>query len=101
MNEETRPMISCIMPTFNRRPFVPNAIRYFLRQDYENKELIIIDDGVDDVKDLIPQTGNIRYFRLDAKISLGAKLNLACEYARGNIIANWDDDDWYASRRLS
>src|SRR5665213_3603909 len=101
MNEETRPMISCIMPTFNRRPFVPNAIRYFLRQDYENKELIIIDDGEDVIMDLVPQADNIRYFRLDAKISLGAKLNLACEYARGNIIANWDDDDWYASRRLS
>ena len=101
MNKEDLPMISCIMPTYNRRQFVPNAIRYFLRQDYENKELIIIDDGDDIVKDLIPQAGNIRYFRLDAKISLGAKLNIACEYARGNIIANWDDDDWYAFWRLS
>src|SRR6185312_1784874 len=30
----------------------------------------------------------------------GAKLNLACQYAEGNIIANWDDDDWYAEWRL-
>ncbi|MGN6532847.1 MAG: glycosyltransferase [Ginsengibacter sp.] len=94
-------MISCIMPTYNRRQFVPNAIRYFLRQDYENKELIIIDDGEDVIKDLVPLHADIRYFRLDNKISLGAKLNIACEYARGNIIANWDDDDWYASWRLS
>ncbi|MEO8853744.1 MAG: glycosyltransferase [Ginsengibacter sp.] len=101
MNKEALPMISCIMPTYNRRSFVPNAIRYFLRQDYENKELIIIDDGEDVVKDLVPQSNNIRYFRLDHKISLGAKLNLACEYAKGNIIANWDDDDWYSSTRLS
>ena len=35
------------------------------------------------------------------KITLGAKLNLACDYARGEIIAHWDDDDWYAPRRLS
>jgi len=28
-----------------RRMFVPNAIKYFLNQDYPNKELIIIDDG--------------------------------------------------------
>jgi glycosyltransferase involved in cell wall biosynthesis len=38
-------LVSCIMPTFNRRAFVPQAIRYFLRQDFEHKELIIVDDG--------------------------------------------------------
>ena len=49
----------------------------------------------------MPKNHLIRYFRLPQKISLGAKLNLACKYANGNIIANWDDDDWYAARRLS
>ena len=88
------------MPTYNRREFVPYAIQYFLRQDYDNKELIVIDDGTDAIQDLIPHREYIRYFRLDKKISLGAKLNMACKYAKGNIIANWDDDDWYAERRL-
>lgn len=98
--EEQLPLVSCIMPTYNRREFVPHAIRYFLRQAYPAKELIIIDDGEDSVRDLVPEAENIRYFRLDGKITLGAKLNMACEYAGGNIIANWDDDDWYAERRL-
>ncbi len=98
--EEQQPFVSCIMPTYNRRQFIPNAIRYFLRQDYNNKELIIIDDGTDAIRDLVPDTQSIRYFRLDQKISLGAKLNLACQYANGKIIANWDDDDWYAARRI-
>jgi len=49
-----RPLVSCIMPTADRRVFVPQAIRYFLRQHYPNRELIIIDDGVDPVADLIP-----------------------------------------------
>lgn len=101
MKNKATSMVSCIMPTYNRREFIPNAIRYFLRQDYENKELIIIDDGEDAVKDLVPESDNIRYFRLEHKISLGAKLNLGCEYAKGDIIAHWDDDDWYASHRLS
>lgn len=100
IDEQQQPLVSCVMPTYNRREFVPHAIRYFLRQDYENKELIIIDDGTDAIMDLIPDTPTIRYFRLDQKITLGAKLNLACTYATGNIIANWDDDDWYASWRL-
>ena len=99
MNDD-QPLVSCIMPTYNRRKFVPHAIQYFLRQEYENKELIIIDDGTDPVEDLVPKSDLISYYRLNRKISLGAKLNLACNYAKGTIIANWDDDDWYAPRRL-
>ncbi|MFD1875733.1 glycosyltransferase [Hymenobacter bucti] len=89
------------MPTYNRREFVPHAIRYFLRQDYPHKELIILDDGTDAVADLVPDVPNIRYIRLANKVTLGAKLNLACSHAAGSILALWDDDDWYASRRLS
>ena len=89
------------MPTYNRRAFLPHAIRYFLQQDYSQKELIIIDDGTDNISDLVPVNDCIRYYRLDKKITLGAKMNLACTYAKGNIIVNWDDDDWYAERRLS
>ncbi len=95
------PLVSCIMPTYNRREFIPHAIRYFIRQDYPNKELIIIDDGTDPVDDLIPENYDISYYRLDQKITLGEKLNLACEYASGPIIAHWDDDDWYAPWRLT
>ena len=34
MNQLTHPLISCIMPTNNRRAFVSYAITYFLQQDY-------------------------------------------------------------------
>lgn len=103
MNKENLvlPLISCIMPTYNRRAFVPHAIRYFLRQDYPHKELIIIDDGTDAVEDLIPRHDAVRYLRLPQKITLGAKLNMACEMANGDIIMNWDDDDWYSPDRIS
>ena len=54
------PLVSCIMPTYNRRPFVPKAIEYFLRQDYPNRELIILDDGDDRVADLVPDLPSLR-----------------------------------------
>lgn len=101
MNAERQPFVSCIMPTYNRRKFIPFAIQYFLRQTYAHKELIIVDDGTDTVEDLVPEEASIRYYRLDKKITLGEKLNKACEYAKGDIIAHWDDDDWYDSRRLT
>jgi hypothetical protein len=88
------------MPTFNRRAFVPLAIRYFLSQDYANKELIVIDDGTDSVSDLMPTDERIRYVRLTARKSIGAKRNLACQEGLGEFIVHWDDDDWSAAWRL-
>ncbi|HEY0006850.1 MAG TPA: glycosyltransferase [Pyrinomonadaceae bacterium] len=95
-----QPLVSCIMPTHNRRGFVAQSLEYFLRQDYEAKELIIVDDGTDAIEDLIPAHERIRYLRLNERLTVGAKRNLACEQARGSLIAHWDDDDWQASHRL-
>jgi|GEM_PF-1486580 len=100
MTVDQLPLVSCIMPTYNRRRFVARAIEYFLRQDYPAKELIVVDDGSDPVGDLIPTDERIHYIRLPDRATVGAKRNLACEQARGEIIAHWDDDDWHAPRRL-
>lgn len=94
------PLVSCIMPTRDRRELVPQAIRQFLRQDWPNAELIVVDDGTDKVADLIPPDPRIRYLALDERRTIGAKRNLACEAARGEIILHWDDDDWMADRRI-
>ncbi|HEY7375772.1 MAG TPA: glycosyltransferase [Polyangia bacterium] len=100
-DDDLEPLISCILPTYNRRAFLPHALHYFLRQDYRNKELLIVDDGPDAVGDLVPADPRIRYLRLPQKITLGAKLNLCCAETRGPIIAQWDDDDWYGPDRLT
>ena len=70
--EINMPLVSCIMPTFNRRAFAGQAIEYFLRQDYPNRELIILDDGTDAIGDLVPADPRIRYLRLNKKYLLGA-----------------------------
>jgi hypothetical protein len=94
-------LISCIMPTSNRRHLVAQAIAYFLRQDYERKELIIVDDGTDCIADLVPNDSRLRLIRLERHTPLGAKRNVACHASRGELIAHWDDDDWMAPDRLS
>jgi hypothetical protein len=93
--------ISCILPTYNRRAFLPRSIECFLAQDYASKELLILDDGSDCVRDLIPDDPRIRYTRLDRRHSIGAKRNLACQQASGDFILHWDDDDWNADWRIS
>ncbi|MBS1586678.1 MAG: glycosyltransferase family 2 protein [Bacteroidetes bacterium] len=100
MNTEL-PFVSCIMPTANREKFVPIAIRYFLKQDYPNKELVIVDDGREPIEHLIPDIDGIQYLRMNNKAVIGAKRNIACQAAKGDIIVHWDDDDWYASDWVS
>lgn len=96
-----RPLVSCIMPTHDRRRFLPHAIDYFMRQTYERRELIIIDDGADDTGDLIPEDPRIRCIRTAHRRPLGTKRNHACTEARGDVIMHWDDDDWMADWRIA
>ena len=95
------PLVSCIMPTKNRRRFVAQSLRYFEEQDYPNKELIIVDDGDDLVVDLAAQRPGVYYLAPQYVHTVGAKRNIACEAAHGDIICHWDDDDWYGPSRLS
>jgi hypothetical protein len=97
-----QPAVSCLMPTYNRRPFVARAIRYFRQQDYPDKELVVIDDGEDRVEDLVPTDDpSIRYLRLDQRATIGRKRQIACEAADGDVMVQWDDDDWYGPTRVS
>jgi len=98
--EISEPLVTCIMATHNRRSFVPQAIRCFLRQDYSNLELLVVDDGTESIADLVPVNDRVRYLRFDQKLTIGAKRNLANEKARGEFIVHWDDDDWYPSWRV-
>lgn len=95
------PYVSCIMPTANRPLHVPLAVDYFLNQDFRDAELVIIDDGIEPVKDLLPDHYRIKYFYTDPLGSIGNKRNFACEKAKGEIIIHWDDDDYYAENWIS
>ena len=95
------PLVSCIMPTADRRPYVAEAVAAFLAQDYGRRELIVLDDGHDPVADLMPADPRVRYQRIARGQSLGCKRNQACALAQGELIAHWDDDDWHAHWRLS
>ena len=98
---DATPLVSCIMPTRDRPAFVRAALELFRRQDWTRRELVLVDDGVTSVEALVRDEPLARYVRVEGRRTVGAKRNLACEHARGEVIAHWDDDDWYAPRRLS
>ena len=47
-NRRGEPLVSVIVPVFNAAPFLEEAIRSILDQDYDNKEVIAVDDGSTD-----------------------------------------------------
>jgi len=98
--ETERPLVTCVMPTSNRVDFAVQAVEYFLRQRYPAREMIILDDSIRPFDHRLPDDPRIRYVHSAARMSLGAKRNLGCEMARGEIIVQWDDDDWYGPDRL-
>jgi hypothetical protein len=95
------PLITAIMPTADRPHFVQRAIRYFLEQTYGTKELLVVDDGAEPVKALIPADGPVRYLRLEGKHTIGAKMNAGVQAAQGELISQWDDDDWHGPSRMA
>jgi glycosyltransferase involved in cell wall biosynthesis len=56
---KNNPLVSIIIPTYNRHKYLPNAIRSAINQTYKNIEIIVIDDCpknpaikiVEDIKD--------------------------------------------------
>ena len=97
------PFVSICTPTFNRRPFMPYAIKCFEHQDYpqDRMEWIIIDDGTDLIEDLVKDIPQVKYFKYDKKMTLGKKRNLMHEKSSGEIIVYMDDDDYYPPERVS
>jgi len=94
-----RPIVTAICPTYNRRKYLPTSISLFLAQTFTNSELLIVDDSTESITDLVPKHPRIRYIRCE-RMNTGAKRNLCCENARGEIIVHWDDDDWQAPARI-
>jgi glycosyltransferase involved in cell wall biosynthesis len=82
------------MPTRGRPEFAVEALTYWVAQTYPRLELVIVDDA--DAPSfpgpIMPEAG-IQYHRLEHRLTVGAKRNLGCSRARGDIICHFDDDD--------
>lgn len=97
-------LISCLLPTYNRFPLgqllVAEAVESFLRQDYENKELILLNDCPEQT--LYFNHRQVRVINANHRFpTLGAKLHWMLQQAQGEYICRWDDDDISLPWRLS
>src|SRR5439155_14530259 len=96
--------VSCICPTYNRLPgsqwLLEEAIESFLKQDYPDKELLVLNDCPG--QELLCDAPDVFVINLPRRFhSYGEKLNAGIGLAQGSLIAPWDDDDIMLPWRLS
>jgi glycosyltransferase involved in cell wall biosynthesis len=90
-----RPLVSII------EEFLPFAARWVRAQTYPNVEWLILDDSPSPSRVFAANSDpRIRYQHLPQRLSIGEKRNRLVAAARGEYIAHFDDDDYYAPRFL-
>ena len=93
------PLVSVIVPTFQRPEFLQAALGSVLRQTVKDFEVLVVDDG--SAMDLAPlvnalDDGRIRYLRHESNRGEAAARNTGIRGARGDYLAFLDDDDeWF------
>jgi len=95
-------LVSIIIPTYNCKQWISDAIESSLRQSYSNCEIIVIDDGsTDNTHALVSKKygSRIKYIRQD-NLGLAAARNRGLQEASGDYIQFLDSDDIMAPNKL-
>ncbi|MCX8117420.1 MAG: glycosyltransferase [Desulfobacterota bacterium] len=96
------PKVSVIIPTYNRWPMVREAIDSVLAQDFDDFELIVVDDGSSDgTSEALKEYGRrIRVVGHVQNRGVSAARNTGLRHARGKYIAFLDSDDLWVKGKL-
>jgi len=106
-NEDTVNLVSVIIPTYGRANLINRAIESVLNQTYENIEIIVVDDNVDEnisneTKSKIDKFDSDKIKYIKNSVNLGGALsrNEGIMIAKGEYITFLDDDDFYNKQKI-
>lgn len=97
------PLVSVIVPTYNRPDTLVETLRSIQSQTYQNYEIIVVNDAgmdVENVVSLLNRNGNITYIKHSKNKGLAAARNTGIKTAKGKYIAYLDDDDIFYQDHL-
>jgi glycosyltransferase involved in cell wall biosynthesis len=99
---KNEPLVSVVIPTYNRAGMISQTIDNVFQQTYRNLELIVVDDGsTDDTQDMLRQYGDRIRVVIQANSGPAVARNRGVEVARGEIIAFQDSDDLWKPAKLA
>lgn len=100
MNEIKSPLVSAIIPVYNRENTIAAAIDSVLNQSYSNIEIIVINDASTDKTEAIlldKYSDKIVYIKNDQNKGVSFSRNTGIAHAKGEYIAFLDSDDvWFS-----
>lgn len=101
---KNEPLVSVIIPTYNRGRLILNSIDSVLKQTYRDIELIVVDDcSTDDTKQIVLSLNDarIKYIKLEKNSGACIARNTGIEKAAGEFIAFNDSDDIWLDEKVS
>ena len=99
----TRPLLSVVIPTWNRAHLVCEAIESAFSQRVDQVEVIVVDDGsTDDTVDVLARGfgSRIHLLRMPGRRGVGAARNAGVRRASGELLAFLDSDDLWLPGKL-
>lgn len=100
---QNEPLVSVIIPTYNRGRLILDSINSVLNQTYKNIELIVVDDcSTDDTEKTVKSIDDsrIKYIKLEKNSGACVARNKGIEISRGEFIAFNDSDDLWITTKL-
>jgi len=96
------PLVSVIIPTYNRGWILKEAIESVRSQTYRNFELIIVDDGsTDDTQDILENFKEELVVIRQTNKGVSAARNKGVAFSRGTLISFLDSDDLWKPEKLA
>jgi hypothetical protein len=97
---ETEPLVSIVLPTYNGSKYIRQSITSCLEQSYRNLELIVVDDGSrENIAGIVAEfdDSRLRYIRHEKNRGLPETLNTGFRHTAGDLLTWTSDDNYYAS----
>lgn len=96
------PRVSVVIPTYNCDRYLAEAIDSVFSQQYQDYELLVIDDGsTDDTAELVKGYGDRLRYISQANQGVAVARNHGIQLARGELVAFLDADDVWLSHKLN
>lgn len=99
-------LITIGIPCFNAQDTILRALKSTLNQDWNNKEILVVDDAstdqsVETIQNFIKQHPNVRLIMHKSNAGPAAARQTVLNEAKGSFIAFFDDDDESLPKRLA
>jgi glycosyltransferase involved in cell wall biosynthesis len=98
---QARPLVSIVLPTYNRAGLLAEAVASVRAQTFSNWELLVVDDGsTDGSAGALPDDPRVKLVRREHSGNIAAVRNAGLDAAAGDYIGFLDSDDRWHARKL-